>query len=331
MIIKGLDSLPNHYFLVTMITKETVSFPTSIEEFEKDAEFLSTFPDESMDLPEDSYDSGYGCIMVERNPNGKKIEYPIREELGGDWYSDSKRIVEYKGKYYGVTTFSNQCGVDFHYTGEFFQGELPVETFLSFIKEWDCTVEEDWLFTQLFPSCSDFENDEYDEYSKFDSRYDYIKQEISEYRYIKTVTVGFKGIVEYNFDNPDQNNTTINSNDFTKDELCELISDMYGLPLSLLSKIEWDEDSLQRHLDKDMRCDWVESIQMNIGTIPSGPRAGERLPVNRRTIGDAIIKDLQQESGRDRVPYMFIWSQRLKIFINRIMVSMRLRNSLHRK
>ena len=35
----------------------------------------------------------------------------------------------------------------------------------------------------------------------------------------------------------------------------------------------------------------------NLGDIPSGPRAGQRMPVNRRTIGDSIISDLQYNGG----------------------------------
>ena len=37
----------------------------------------------------------------------------------------------------------------------------------------------------------------------------------------------------------------------------------------------------------------VERLKSNIGEVSSGPRAGQRLPVNRRTLGDAIISDLQ--------------------------------------
>ena len=274
-----------------MITKETVSFPISIEEFKKDTEFLSNYPD-GFELPEGVYDSGYGQIWVDTLPKGKKIEYPIREESGGDWYSDSKRLVEYKGKYYGVTTYSSDCGVDFHYSGEFFQGELPIEDYIKFIEEYNGDVCEDWLFTQGFKSYDELEQ-ELGDYPDLKDRITHIKSKYEEYPYTtKTVTVGFKGIVEYCFDNPDKNDTTIDSNDFTKNELNELIRDMYNIPLSLLSKIEWDEESLQCHLEGDIRCDWVDSLQMNIGLIPSGPRARERLPINRRTIGDAIIKGL---------------------------------------
>jgi hypothetical protein len=35
----------------------------------------------------------------------------------------------------------------------------------------------------------------------------------------------------------------------------------------------------------------VARLRSNVGTIQSGPQAGERLPINRRTIGDAIIAE----------------------------------------
>ena len=234
-----------------MITKETVSFPTSSKEFESDTEFLSKLPKETMELPEDSYDNGYGEIWVSRYPNGKKIEYPLDnctsyKDGGGDWYSDSKRLVEYKGKYYGVTTYSSKCGVDIHYTGEFMMGELPTETLSQFIDEYGDCVEGDWIFSPEFPTEREFEENEYDEYKEYTSRCDYIEKNLND-------RVFFKSLVEYDFDDDSeyQNNGTINSNDFTKEELVELMSMMWDLPTSYLSQIDWDEDSLQSHLEEE--------------------------------------------------------------------------------
>jgi hypothetical protein len=45
----------------------------------------------------------------------------------------------------------------------------------------------------------------------------------------------------------------------------------------------------------------AERLRNSVGTIESGPRKGQPLPVNRRTLGDAIIKDLRLENGSIKV------------------------------
>ena len=42
-------------------------------------------------------------------------------------------------------------------------------------------------------------------------------------------------------------------------------------------------------------------LQSSVGKIESGPRAGQPLPINRRTLGDAIIRDLQTPKGRGKL------------------------------
>jgi hypothetical protein len=52
-------------------------------------------------------------------------------------------------------------------------------------------------------------------------------------------------------------------------------------------------DAQRRNQDFLTRDTQAENLRNSVGNIESGPRAGQRLPVNRRTLGDAIIKDLQ--------------------------------------
>jgi hypothetical protein len=55
------------------------------------------------------------------------------------------------------------------------------------------------------------------------------------------------------------------------------------------------QGDLQQKLEVPTDYDELDALKRSVGTIESGPRAGERLPVNRRTIGDSIIRDLQTE------------------------------------
>jgi hypothetical protein len=52
-------------------------------------------------------------------------------------------------------------------------------------------------------------------------------------------------------------------------------------------------DAQQRNRDFLARDTQVENLRNSVGNIETGPRAGQRLPINRRTLGNSIIKDLQ--------------------------------------
>ena len=53
----------------------------------------------------------------------------------------------------------------------------------------------------------------------------------------------------------------------------------------------------QRNRDFLARDTEAQRLRNSVGNIESGPRAGQPLPVNRRTLGDAIIKDLRMKGG----------------------------------
>ena len=50
------------------------------------------------------------------------------------------------------------------------------------------------------------------------------------------------------------------------------------------------QEELQQPTDYSRRA----QLQSSVGKIESGPRAGQRLPVNRRTLGDSIIRDVRK-------------------------------------
>ena len=58
--------------------------------------------------------------------------------------------------------------------------------------------------------------------------------------------------------------------------------------------LEYVQGAVQQKLEVPTSYDWINNTRKQVGTIPSGPRAGQRLPVNRATLADAIIRDLQQ-------------------------------------
>jgi hypothetical protein len=53
------------------------------------------------------------------------------------------------------------------------------------------------------------------------------------------------------------------------------------------------QGAVQEQLGQATSYTELNKLKAKVGTIPSGPRAGQPLPVNRRTLGDAIIKELQ--------------------------------------
>ena len=56
--------------------------------------------------------------------------------------------------------------------------------------------------------------------------------------------------------------------------------------------LEYVQGAVQEKLEVPTAYDWINNTRKQVGTIPSGPRAGQRLPVNRATLADSIIKDL---------------------------------------
>ena len=57
----------------------------------------------------------------------------------------------------------------------------------------------------------------------------------------------------------------------------------------------------------------MNELQEKVGTIPSGPRAGEPLPVNKRTVGDSIIKELQEQGAKEATGLAASRSRALKL------------------
>ena len=59
-----------------------------------------------------------------------------------------------------------------------------------------------------------------------------------------------------------------------------------------------EHNAAQRRNSEIVQAKYNQAARGNaLGTIPSGPKKGQRLPVNRRTLGDSIINDLQFNSG----------------------------------
>ena len=50
----------------------------------------------------------------------------------------------------------------------------------------------------------------------------------------------------------------------------------------------------QRNRDVLARDTEAQRLRNSVGNIASGPRAGQRLPINRRTLGDSIIRDVKK-------------------------------------
>lgn len=57
----------------------------------------------------------------------------------------------------------------------------------------------------------------------------------------------------------------------------------------------------------------LNELKKKVGTIPSGPRKGQPLPLNRRTIGDAIIRELQTPKMPKKTPVTKGLGKALKI------------------
>ena len=77
----------------------------------------------------------------------------------------------------------------------------------------------------------------------------------------------------------------------------QLVSEMDGksvperLPF-IMDYLEKVQDPIETKLGGVGSYEKIRDLQDSVGKIPSGPRAGQRLPVNRATVADSIIKDL---------------------------------------
>ena len=58
--------------------------------------------------------------------------------------------------------------------------------------------------------------------------------------------------------------------------------------------LEYVQGAVQEKLEVPTAYDWINNTRKQVGTIPSGPRAGQRMPVNRATLADAIINDIRE-------------------------------------
>ena len=61
-------------------------------------------------------------------------------------------------------------------------------------------------------------------------------------------------------------------------------------------------DAQQRNRDFLSSDTESERLRNSVGTVESGPNKGRRLPVNRRTLGDAIIRDVQNSGPKVDIP-----------------------------
>ena len=61
--------------------------------------------------------------------------------------------------------------------------------------------------------------------------------------------------------------------------------------------LEYVQGAIQEKLEVPTAYDWINNTRKQVGTIPSGPRAGQRMPVNRVTLGNAIIDDIVNTGG----------------------------------
>jgi len=66
------------------------------------------------------------------------------------------------------------------------------------------------------------------------------------------------------------------------------------LPL-IVKYLEFIQEAVEEKMGTKSSYSTVQDFLDSLGTIPSGPKKGQRMPRNRRTIGDKIIKDLQSK------------------------------------
>jgi hypothetical protein len=86
----------------------------------------------------------------------------------------------------------------------------------------------------------------------------------------------------------------------------DIVGEMTGKSVSerlpiIIKYLEEVQDPIESKLGSVGSYAKQRDFQQSLGTIPSGPRKGQPLPVNRRTIGDAIIRDLRLENGSIKV------------------------------
>ena len=77
----------------------------------------------------------------------------------------------------------------------------------------------------------------------------------------------------------------------------QLVSEMDGKSVAeripfIMDYLEKVQDPIETKLGGVGSYEKIRDFQDSVGEIPSGPRAGQRLPVNRATVADSIIKDL---------------------------------------
>ncbi len=82
----------------------------------------------------------------------------------------------------------------------------------------------------------------------------------------------------------------------------QIVAEMTGKSVSerlpiIIKYLEEVQDPIESKLGGVGSYAKQRDFQQSLGTIPSGPRKGQPLPVNRRTIGDAIIREIRGEGG----------------------------------
>ena len=75
----------------------------------------------------------------------------------------------------------------------------------------------------------------------------------------------------------------------------------------IMDYLEKVQDPIETKLGGVGSYEKIRDFQNSVGTIPSGPRAGQRLPINRATIADSIIKDLTGPSKLGMRRNMLRW------------------------
>lgn len=89
----------------------------------------------------------------------------------------------------------------------------------------------------------------------------------------------------------------------TKQKEYKQLADMFKgkslnerLPM-YVNYLEYVQGAVQEKLEVPTAYDWINDTRKGVGTIPSGPRAGQRLPVNRATLADKIINDIRTSTS----------------------------------
>ncbi len=82
----------------------------------------------------------------------------------------------------------------------------------------------------------------------------------------------------------------------------QLVGEMDGKSVSeripfIMDYLEKVQDPIETKLGGVGSYEKIRDFQNSVGTIPSGPRAGQRLPINRATLADTIIKETRLQPG----------------------------------